>query len=69
MPMARRSRLVGDTELRLVITESLAVGSALATSDAALERDPAMGQLREFRRAWELRALRAPCDSIPQPAL
>jgi hypothetical protein len=51
-------------ELRLVISDSLAVGSAMALSDADLERD-ASGQLRTFRRGWVLRATRASCDSMP----
>ena len=51
-------------ELRLAVSDSVAIGSALAVSDAALERD-ASGKSRNFRRGWVLRASRAPCDSMP----
>ena len=51
-------------ELRLTVSDSAAIGPALARSDAGLEPDSA-GQLREFRREWILRAARAPCDSMP----
>lgn len=51
-------------ELRLVISDSVATGPALARSDADLERDTA-GELRNFQRGWILRAFRAPCDSMP----
>lgn len=51
-------------ELRLVISDTVAMGRATATSDADLERD-ASGQLRTFRRDWVLRATRAACDSMP----
>jgi hypothetical protein len=51
-------------ELRLVISDSFAMGPARAISDADLERD-ASGQLRTFRRDWVLRATRAACDSMP----
>ena len=51
-------------ELRLAISDSFAVGPAMALSDADLERD-ASGQLRTFRRGWVLRATRASCDSMP----
>jgi hypothetical protein len=51
-------------ELRLVISDSVAMGAALARSDAGLERDAA-GALRELQRRWVLRAVRAPCDSMP----
>jgi hypothetical protein len=54
----------GRVELRLAVSESVAIGSALALSDADLERD-ASGQLQTFRRGWVLRASRAPCDSMP----
>jgi hypothetical protein len=40
------------------------IGSALARSDAALERD-ASGRLTDLRRQWPIRAVRAPCDSMP----
>ena len=51
-------------ELRLTVSDSAATGPALARSDAALEPDSA-GHLRELRREWILRAVRAPCDSMP----
>jgi len=51
-------------ELRLAVSDSTATGSALALSDADLERD-ASGKLQTFRRSWVLRASRAPCDSMP----
>jgi hypothetical protein len=51
-------------ELRLTVTDSAAIGTALARSDADVEPDSA-GQLRDFRREWVLRAVRAPCDSMP----
>ena len=51
-------------ELRLVISDSVAMGPAMALSDADLVRD-ASGQLRTFRRGWVLRATRASCDSMP----
>jgi hypothetical protein len=51
-------------ELRLAISDSSAVGPALARSDAAAERDAA-GELRDLRREWVLHASRAPCDSMP----
>ena len=54
----------GRVELRLAVSDSVAIGSALALSDADLERD-ASGQLQNFRRGWVLRASRAPCDSMP----
>jgi hypothetical protein len=51
-------------ELRLAISDSAAVGAALARSDAAAEPD-ASGRLRDLRREWVLTASRAPCDSMP----
>jgi hypothetical protein len=51
-------------ELRLAVSDSVAMGSALALSDADLEPD-ASGKLGTFRRAWVLRASRASCDSMP----
>jgi hypothetical protein len=51
-------------DLRLAVSETAATGSALAVSDADLERD-ALGKLRSFRRGWVFRAPRAPCDSMP----
>ena len=51
-------------ELRLVISDSVAMGAARARSDADFERDAA-GELRDFQRGWVLRAFRAPCDSMP----
>jgi hypothetical protein len=53
-------------ELRLIVSDSVAVGPAVARSDAAAERDET-GRLVDFRRAWELRAVRASCDSMPVP--
>lgn len=59
---------VGDdfvrVSMRLAISDSVARGSAVAHSDAALEPD-ASGRLADLRRAWTLRAFRAPCDSMP----
>jgi hypothetical protein len=52
-------------ELRLAVSDSIAIGSAIARSDADVEKD-ASGQLRTFRRGWILRAARAPCDSMPK---
>ena len=54
-------------ELRLAMSDSAANGQAVATSDAALERDSA-GEMREMRRSWVLTARRAPCDRMPVPA-
>ena len=51
-------------ELRLLLSERGATGSALATSDAAFERDSA-GNAQDFRRSWRVAARRAPCDSLP----
>jgi hypothetical protein len=51
-------------EMRLAVSESLATGSALARSDAALEPDSS-GRLADLRRVWTFRAVRAPCDSMP----
>lgn len=51
-------------ELHLAVSDSVAMGSALALSDADIERD-ASGKLRTFRRGWFLRASRVPCDSMP----
>jgi hypothetical protein len=51
-------------ELRVLVSDSVASGPALARSDAALERD-ATGRLVDLRRGWILRASRAPCDSMP----
>jgi len=52
-------------ELRLAVSDSVAIGSALARSDADVEKD-ASGELRTFRREWILRAARAPCHSMPK---
>lgn len=54
-------------ELRLSISDSIATGSALATSDADFERD-ASGRLRDYRREWKLVATHAPCENMPAPA-
>lgn len=51
-------------EMRLALLDSLVIGSASARSDAALERDQS-GRLAELRRQWTIRAVRAPCDSMP----
>ena len=50
-------------EMRLALSERVAAGLALATSDAALERDTS-GELRTLRRAWSLHAVAAPCDDM-----
>jgi hypothetical protein len=54
-----------QVELRLAVSDSVAIGSALARSDADVE-EGVSGQLRTFRRGWILRAARAPCDSMPK---
>ena len=54
-------------ELRMTLAGGAASGSAVATSDAALERD-STGILRDMRREWSIAARRAPCDSMPIPA-
>jgi hypothetical protein len=51
-------------EMRLALSDSLAIGSATARSDAALEPDSS-GRLGDLRRTWTLRAVRVPCDSMP----
>ncbi len=51
--------------MRLAVSDSLIVGSALAHSDAELERDES-GRLVDLRREWMLHATRAPCDSMPR---
>jgi len=43
-------------------------GRATAFSDADVERDSA-DQLGPVRRSWELRAVRASCDSMPRTSL
>jgi len=53
------------TRLDVAMTEDSLRGQATAHSDADLERDAA-GNLRDVRRAWELIAVRAPCDSMPR---
>lgn len=54
----------GRVELRLVVSDSMAVGPARAHSDATVQRDSA-GRLVDLRRAWVLRAVRESCDSMP----
>jgi hypothetical protein len=54
------------TALNVAMTEDSLRGQASARSDADLERDAA-GDLRDVRRAWELTAVRASCDSMPLP--
>jgi hypothetical protein len=54
-----------QVELRLAVSDSVAIGSAFARSDADVEKD-ASGELRTFRRRWILRAARASCDSMPK---
>ncbi len=54
------------TAFDVLITENALRGRATAHSDADLEPDTA-GKLGDVRRAWELRAVRAPCDSMPRP--
>lgn len=51
-------------EMRLQVTSSSAAGHARAHSDAAFDRDPG-GQLKEFRREWQVSAQLMPCDSMP----
>ena len=51
-------------EMRLAATEARATGRAVATSDAAAERDSA-GRPTDLRREWPVDAVRAPCDSMP----
>ena len=52
-------------ELRLAVSDSVAIGSALARSDADVEKDTS-GELRTFRRGWVLRAARASCQNMPK---
>ena len=51
-------------EMRLAVTDARASGRAVATSDAAAERDSA-GRPRDLRREWQVDAARASCDSMP----
>ena len=51
-------------EMRLAATADSLAGSALARSDAAMERDSA-GRQVPFRRRWMVVAHRASCDSVP----
>ncbi|MDQ3520706.1 MAG: hypothetical protein M3466_20170 [Gemmatimonadota bacterium] len=51
-------------EMRLLLRDSGATGSAFATSDAAFERD-SDGRTQDFRRSWRVAARRTPCDSLP----
>ena len=55
-----------STKLDVAMTEDALRGQATAQSDADLEPDAA-GNLRDVRRAWELTAVRAACDSMPRP--
>ena len=52
------------TELDAVIAQDTLRGRATAHSDADLEPDAA-GNLGDVRRAWELRAVLAPCEGMP----
>jgi hypothetical protein len=54
-------------DMRLRHGRGVATGTLRASSDAALERDPA-GKLREFRRNLKVRLREASCDSMPSPA-
>ena len=54
-------------ELRVVAQDSAVVGSARATSDAALSRDSG-GRSTPFRREWRVAARRRPCDGVPERA-
>jgi hypothetical protein len=54
-------------ELRLRIQDSVAHGTLLAHSDAALERD-SLGKLREFVREGTIQLRESPCDSMPREA-
>ena len=51
-------------EMRLALTDANASGRAVATSDAAAERDSA-GHPGDLRREWQVDAARASCDSMP----
>jgi hypothetical protein len=53
------------TELRLVVTTDSLRGRCDAHSDADIERDSA-GKPGDVRRAWQLHAVRAACDSMPR---
>ena len=55
-------------EMRLVVGDSQLTGTAVATSDADVERDTA-GRLQDLRRTWQVTARQAPCDSMPARAL
>ena len=54
-------------EMRLAPTDSRVSGRAVATSDAAAERDSA-GRSQDLRREWSVAATQAPCDSMPAAA-
>jgi hypothetical protein len=51
-------------DLRLTVSDTAVLGEALARSDADVEPDSA-GTLRDIRREWMFRAVRASCDSMP----
>lgn len=50
--------------MRLAVSDTVVIGSALVRSDAALEPD-ASGRLAALRREWTLRAVRVPCATMP----
>ena len=54
------------TTFDVLIADDTLRGRATAHSDADLERD-SVGKLGEVRRAWELNAVGAPCDSMTRP--
>lgn len=51
-------------EMKLVVTGSGVAGPAVATSDAAAERDSA-GRPGDLRREWSVSGTEASCDSMP----
>ena len=51
-------------EMKLVIAGSSVAGTAVATSDAAAERDSA-GRPQDLRREWSVSASEASCNSMP----
>ena len=77
--MAQWRRVEGDSihlagfddflrvEMRLAATDARVSGRAVATSDAAAERDSA-GRSQDLRREWSVTAAPAPCDSMPAGA-
>jgi hypothetical protein len=53
-------------EMRLAIDDTSATGVAVASSDAAAQRD-STGRLTDFEVRWRVTARRAPCERLPVP--